>query len=156
MPFSGLLFVCLLFSPKHVFRQTNFLQASSLSLKLKGFYLLDNLLLPLVEEEFLVVVKVLLAAVTADEVSTVVADSQFRDEDQHFLAFIKDFLTEGEHIGKLFTSGICLLFQGLGSAVKLCFQQFEGFRSVGWCFFLQHGSHLFQCSHSRHIRCRQT
>ena len=82
------LFVCC-FLQNMFFRQTNFLQASSLSLKLKGFYLLDNLLLPLVEEEFLVVVKVLLAAVAADEVSTVVADSQFRDEDQHFLVFVK-------------------------------------------------------------------
>jgi hypothetical protein len=69
-------------------RQT-FLQASSLSLKRKGFYLLDNLVLPLVEEEFFIVIKVLLAAVAADEVSTVVADSQFRDEDQHFLVFVK-------------------------------------------------------------------
>jgi hypothetical protein len=50
-------------------RQT-FLQASSLSLKRKGFYLLDNLVLPLVEEEFFIVIKVLLAAVAADEVST--------------------------------------------------------------------------------------
>ena len=32
--------------------------------------MLDNLVLPLVEEEFFIVIKVLLAAVAADEVST--------------------------------------------------------------------------------------
>ena len=49
------------------------------TLQIKIFYFLDDFLLPFVEEEFFVVVKVLLAAVSTDEVGAVVADGQLRD-----------------------------------------------------------------------------
>ena len=79
--------------------------------------------------------------------SAVVADGQFRDQNQQLLTLAEDLLAEEEYIGKLLTGGICLLFEGLGAAVEVGFQQFEGFRAVGRRLFLQHGSHIFQCCH---------
>ena len=58
-------------------------------LQIKIFYFLDDFLLPFVEEEFLIVVKVLLATVAADEVGTKVADGQFGDQKQHLLSLVK-------------------------------------------------------------------
>ena len=55
-------------------------------------------------------VEILLAAIPADEAGTVIADGQLRDEDQHLLSFIKYFLAEDKHIGKLLPGSVCLLF----------------------------------------------
>ena len=49
--------------------------------------------MPFIEQQFFVVVKVLLAAVAADEVSTVVADGQLRDQDQYLLSIAKDLVS---------------------------------------------------------------
>ena len=91
-------------------------------IKLQHFKLSNNFLLPFVEEKFFIMVEILFTAVAADEVGAIIADGQFRNENQHFLAFIKYFLAEDKYIGKLLTGGICLLFEGLGEAVEVGFQ----------------------------------
>ena len=54
--------------------------------------------MPLIEQQFLVMVEVLLAAVAADEASTVGADGQLGDEDQQLLAVPEDLLAELEQV----------------------------------------------------------
>ena len=54
--------------------------------------------------------KILLAAVAADEVGTVVADGQLRDQNQHFLPLAEGLLAEHEHVGKLLPGGICRIY----------------------------------------------
>ena len=50
-------------------------------LQIPGFYFVDDLLLPLVEQQLFVVVKIFLTAVAADEAGTVEAGCQLCDED---------------------------------------------------------------------------
>lgn len=78
-------------------------------------------------------VKVLLTAVTADEVSAVVADGQLCDQNQHLLPLVKDFLTEDKDMGKPLAGGIRLFLQLFGAVIKCGFQQLKGFRSIRSC-----------------------
>ena len=80
-------------------------------------------------------VKVLLAAVAADEVGAVVADGQLRDQNQHFLTVTEDLFAESEHIGKFFSGSFCLLSMGLGVTVKGILDQFERCGAIGGLFF---------------------
>ena len=54
--------------------------------------------------------KILLAAVAADEVGTVVADSQLGDKNQHLLPLAEGLLAEHEYVGKLLPCGICRIY----------------------------------------------
>ena len=55
--------------------------------------------------------KVFLAAVTADEAGTVIADGQLGYQNLYLLALAKGLLAEEEHIGKLLSCLVRLFFQ---------------------------------------------
>lgn len=102
------------------YRRTAFLYFI-FSVQLKTFNLCNNSLLPLVEQQLLVVGEIFLAAVTTDKTRSIVADGQFRDEDQQLLSFAKHLLAESKGIGKLFPRTIRQLFECLGAVIKCLF-----------------------------------
>ena len=79
-------------------------------LQFQIFNLTNNLFLPFIEQQFLIVVKVLLAAVSTDKTGTIVADGQLCYKNQHFLPIAKGFLTEKKYIGKLPAGILRLVF----------------------------------------------
>ena len=81
-------------------KQSGLSAALLLYVQIQIVQLADDFLLPLVEQQFLVVGEILLAAVAADEVGAVGADGQLRHQNQDLLALAVDVFAEAEDIGQ--------------------------------------------------------
>ena len=96
------------------------------SSQIQRLQLADDLFLPLIEQQILVVGKVFPTAVVGDELSCIGASGELGDKDDQLLTLGEHILTEGENIGQLLSGVGGQRGQRLSPAVEILLQQREG------------------------------
>lgn len=111
-------------------------------LQFQIFNLTNNLFLPFIEQQFLIVVKVLLAAVSTDKTGTIVADGQLCYKNQHFLPIAKGFLTEKNTLESCLPASSAWFFKALVCLSNSTFSSLNASSPVAGTFSARIGAIL--------------